>query len=241
MSDVVLTETRGQIRRITMNRPTKLNAMNADLVNSMVDEITAADADDGIAVIVLAGAGRAFSAGADISKSDGPSPAPREVIAATNRSLRLYKALLEIDSPIICEVHGYALGGGCNIAVCSDLVVAAENAVFGYPEVKVGLAATTVAPPIAHRIGQKAAFELLTLCENISAARALELGMINRVVPNEELTERTMAMAEQLASFDHDALWMTKQTIRRSAAMPLIPALEMARDLGLAMKVFDEN
>ena len=152
MSDVVLTETRGQIRRITMNRPTKLNAMNADLVNSMVDEITAADADDGIAVIVLAGAGRAFSAGADISKSEGPSPAPREVIAATNRSLRLYKALLEIDSPIICEVHGYALGGGCNIAVCSDLVVAAENAVFGYPEVKVGLAATedlAVAAPVA--------------------------------------------------------------------------------------------
>ena len=91
-----------------------------------------------------------------------------------------------------------------------------------------------------HQIGRKAAFELLTLCENISAARALELGMINRVVPDDELTDRAMAMAEQLAGFDHDALWMTKQTIRRAADLPLGAALEMARDGGLGMKIFEE-
>lgn len=241
MSDVVLTETVGAVRRITMNRPEKLNAMNPALVEAMIASLRAADEDDQVAVIVLAGAGRAFSAGADISKSaDAAPPTAREVVAASNRTVRLYKQLTETNTPIVAEVHGYALGGGCNVAVSSDLVVAAENAVFGYPELKVGLAATAVSPAIVHQIGRKAAFELLTLCENISAARALELGMINRVVPDDELTDRAMAMAEQLAGFDHDALWMTKQTIRRAADLPLGAALEMARDGGLGMKIFEE-
>lgn len=240
MSDVLQIENVGAVRRITMNRPTKLNAMNAELVESMIDAVDAGDRDDSVAVMVLAGAGRAFSAGADISKSDGPAPSPREVVAASNRTLRLYTRLVETNTPLVAEVHGYALGGGCNVAVSCDLVVAAENAVFGYPELKVGLAATAVSPPIVHQIGYKAAFELLTLCENVPAARALELGMINRVVPNEELTERAMAMAGQLAAFDNDALWMTKQTIRRSASMPLKEALEMARDASMTMKVFED-
>ncbi len=215
--------------------------MNPALFESMIASLRAADEDDQVAVIVLAGAGRAFSAGADISKSaDAAPPTAREVVAASNRTVRLYKQLTETNTPIVAEVHGYALGGGCNVAVSSDLVVAAENAVFGYPELKVGLAATAVSPAIVHQIGRKAAFELLTLCENISAARALELGMINRVVPDDELTDRAMAMAEQLAGFDHDALWMTKQTIRRAADLPLGAALEMARDGGLGMKIFEE-
>ena len=241
MSDVVLTETVGAVRRITMNRPTKLNAMNGELVEAMTESFRAAENDGGIAVVILAGAGRAFSAGADISKSpDAPAPSPREVVAASNRSLRLYKQMAEMNTPIIAQVHGYALGGGCSLAVCSDLVVAADSAVFGYPEVKVGLAATTVSPPLVHQIGRKAAFELLTLCENVSAERALELGMINRVVSSDALSERAMAMAEQLAGFDRDALWMTKQTIRRSADLPLGAALDMARDGGLGMKIFEE-
>lgn len=241
MAKVVLTETHGAIRRITMNRPEKLNAMNAELVEALITSLDDADTDEAVAVTVLAGAGRAFSAGADISKAaNDPPPTPRQIIAAGNRTLRLYTKLLDTNKPIVAEVHGYALGGGCNVAVSSDLVVAAQNAVFGYPELKVGLAATAVAPPIVHQIGHKAAFELLMLCENVPAERALALGMINRVVPNDVLTERAMAMAAQLASFDHNALWMTKQTIRRAAAMPLGPALEMARDAGLGMKVFED-
>ena len=90
-----------------------------------------------------------------------------------------------------------------------------------------------------HQIGRKAAFELLTLCENVPAARALELGMINRVVPQDDLQTTSMDIANRLAAFDNDALWMTKQTIRRSADLPIGAALEMARDQGLGMKIFD--
>ena len=240
MTDTVLSKQRGAVQRLTLNRPTKLNAMNADLVHTLVASIEAAENDDSVAVIIIAGAGRAFSAGADISNRDGESkPSPREVMAGAERTNGLYQKLVASRKPLIAEVHGYALGGGCNLAVSCDLVVAADNAVFGYPELKVGLAATAVSPPLVHQIGRKAAFELLTLCENISADKALSLGMINRVVPLDELPAAAMGMAEQLAGFDHDALWATKETIRRSAEAPIGKALEMARDMSLRMKIFE--
>ena len=242
MTDVLLKEQDGPVLRLTMNRPEKLNAMNADLVFALIDAVREGDANDSVAVMIIAGAGRAFSAGADISKDpDAPRPGPRDVQAASNRTLMLYKALLATDTPLVAEVHGYALGGGCNVAVSCDLVVASDNAIFGYPELKVGLAATAVAPPLVHQIGRKAAFELLTLCENIPATRALELGMINRVVAQDALRDAGMDIADRLAAFDNDALWMTKQTIRRSADLPLASALEMARDLGLGMKIFETD
>ena len=240
MTDVLLKEQDGSVLRLTMNRPDKLNAMNADLVFALIDAVRDGDASDSVAVMIIAGAGRAFSAGADISKNpDAPKPGPRDIQSASNRTLTLYKALLDTDTPLVAEVHGYALGGGCNVAVSCDLVVASENAVFGYPELKVGLAATAVAPPLVHQIGRKAAFELLTLCENIPADRALELGMINRVGAQYTLRYTSMEIAKRLAAFDNDALWMTKQTIRRSADLPLASALEMARDMGLSMKIFE--
>lgn len=242
MTDVLLQEQVGSVLRLTMNRPNKLNAMNAQLVLGLIDAIRAADADENVAVIVIAGAGRAFSAGADISRDESAqAPSARQIQAATKRTLTLYKTLITTHTPLIAEVHGYALGGGCNVAVSCDLVVASDNAVFGYPELKVGLAATAVSPPLVHQIGRKAAFELLTLCENISAERALQLGMINRVVVQEALQQTSMDMAKRLAAFDHDALWTTKQTIRRSADLPLVAALEMSCDLALGMKLFDSK
>ena len=236
----VLREDHGAVRRLVMNRPAKLNAMNAELVDALDEALQGADADPTVAVIVLAGAGRAFSAGADISKS-ATVPGPRELLAGAARTTRLYQRLLALDTPLVAEVQGYALGGGCNLAVSCDLVVAAENAVFGYPELKAGLAATAVAPPLVHQIGRKAAFELLTLCENVPAERALALGMINRVVPNERLSAAALEIAERLAAFDHDALWMTKRTIRRAADLPVASALEMARDGALEMRLFSRG
>jgi enoyl-CoA hydratase/carnithine racemase len=235
----VLKEDHAAVRRLVLNRPEKLNAMNAELVDTLIDELEKAEADATVAVIVLAGAGRAFSAGADIRSPT--SPDPRAVLAGAARTTRLYQLLLALDTPLVAEVHGYVLGGGCNVAVSCDLVVAAENAVFGYPELEAGLAATAVAPPLVHQIGRKAAFELLTLCEKIPAARALELGMINRVVPNDQVSAAALEVAGRLAGFDHDALWMTKRTIRRAADLPLPAALEMAADAGVEMRLFSSE
>lgn len=238
MSDTVLIEDDGPVRKLTLNRPEKLNAMNAELVASLTAAIQTAGTDDNVAVLVLSGA-RAFSAGADISKSERPEkPTGRQMMARSRHTTGLYRTFLESTKPTVAAVHGYVLGGGCNMAMCSDLVVAAENAVFGYPELKVGLAATAVTPPLVHQIGRKAAFELLTLCENIDAERALALGMINRIVPLEGLMDDAMRVAKQLSGFDHDAIWMTKRTIQRAAAMTPLEAMDMASDASLVMNIY---
>ncbi len=239
MSDTVLIEDDGPVYKLTLNRPEKLNAMNAELVASLTAAIQTAGTDDNVAVLVLSGAGRAFSAGADISKSERPEkPTGRQMMARSRHTTGLYRTFLESTKPIVAAVHGYVLGGGCNMAMCSDLVVAAENAVFGYPELKVGLAATAVTTTLVHQIGRKAAFELLTLCENIDAERALALGMINRIVPLEGLMDDAMRVAKQLSGFDHDAIWMTKRTIQRAAAMTPLEAMDMASDASLVMNIY---
>ena len=145
MDDVLLTEDRGPVRLLTMNRPAKLNALNADLVHAMTDALLAAQDDDNVTVIVLAGAGRAFCAGADLSVARPFTAENRPaMIRHGDRNIALTKLLARTDKPIIAAVHGYALGAGCGLAFGSDLVVAAESARFGYPELKAGLAATSV-------------------------------------------------------------------------------------------------
>jgi enoyl-CoA hydratase len=236
MSDTVLAEDGGAIRVLTLNRPTKLNAMNVELVDALIGAVRAADQDDGVAVVILTGAGRAFSAGADISRGT-IEPSSRAIVARARHMAALFRSLSECTKPIVAAVHGYALGGGCSLAMSCDLVVAADNALFGYPELKAGLAATAVAPALVQQIGRKAAFELLTLCENANAERALALGMINRVVPRDDLLSAARRMSEQLAAFDHDALWMTKRTIQRAASMSAAEALEMASDASQVMRL----
>ena len=239
MNDTLLIETRGAVRLLTMNRPEKLNALNADLVGALTAALHAAQADDEISVIILAGAGRAFSAGADLST-------PRLLTTATRRNMMrhsettiaLVKLLTRIEKPIIAAVHGYALGAGCGLAIGSDLLVAAESARFGYPELARGMTASTVTAHFVHLAGRKIAFELLTLCENITPQRAYELGLANRVVPDDKLMETAMAMAEKLSGWDKDALWQTKRTFHRAAALSPDQSLDMARDIAVMMGRF---
>jgi enoyl-CoA hydratase/carnithine racemase len=236
MDEVLLIETRGAVRVLTMNRPAKLNALNADLVHALTDALLAAQDDDAVSVLILAGAGRAFCAGADTS-------VPRPLTAETRRSvvrhgdhnIALTKLLARVDKPIIAAVHGYALGAGCGLAFGSDLVVAAESARFGYPELKAGLTATTVTAHAVHLMGRKVAFELLTLCENMLPQRAYELGLVNRVVPDDRLLEEAMGLAGKLAGWNPEFLSQTKRTFHRAASLAPEQALEMARDVAVMM------
>ena len=239
MDEVLLIENRGAVRLLTMNRPAKLNALNADLVHALTEELLAAQDDNAVSAIVLAGAGRAFCAGADTSV---PRPLTAEnranLVKHGDANIALTKLLGRVDKPIIAAVHGYALGAGCGLAFGSDLVVAAESARFGYPELKAGLTASTVTAQAVHLMGRKIAFELLTLCENMLPARAYELGMVNRVVADDRLMDEAMAIAETLAGWNQEFLWQTKRTFHRAASMELEPALEMARDIAVMMGRF---
>ena len=236
MDDVLLTNQQGAVRLLTMNRPAKLNALNSELVHALTNALLAAQADDAVSVIILAGAGRAFCAGADTSV---PRPLTAEtrpnLVRHGDRNIALTKLLGRVDKPIIAAVHGYALGAGCGLAFGSDLVVAAESARFGYPELKAGLTASTVTAQAVHLMSRKIAFELLTLCENMMPQRAYELGLVNRVVPDDHLMSEAMAMAEKLAGWKPEFVAQTKRTFHRAASMPLEQALEMARDIAVMM------
>jgi len=236
MDDVLLVETRGAIRLLTMNRPAKLNALNADLVHALTGALHAAQDDAAVSTIILTGAGRAFCAGADTSV---PRPLTAEtrpdVIRHGDRNIALTRLLARTDKPIIAAVHGYALGAGCGLAFGSDLVVAAESARFGYPELKAGLTATTVTAHAVHLMGRRVAFEMLTLCENMIPQRAYELGLVNRVVPDDRLIDEAMAMGEKLAGWNQEFLWQTKRTFHRAVSLSPEQALEMARDVAVMM------
>src|SRR3954453_15230034 len=241
MDEVLLVEPRGAVRVLRMNRPAKLNALNADLVQALTDALTAAQDDDAVSVIILAGAGRAFCAGADTSV---PRPLTaetrRNLVQHGDRNIALTKLLARVDKPIIAAVHGYALGAGCGLAFGSDLVVAAESARFGYPELKAGLTASTVSAHAVHLMGRKIAFELLTLCENITPQRAYELGLVNRVVPDDQLLPSALAMADVMAKWNLESVAQTKRTFHRAASLDLEQALEMARDISVMMGRFPQ-
>jgi enoyl-CoA hydratase/carnithine racemase len=238
MSEVLI-DTEGSIRLLTLNRPEKLNAINDALSHALKSAIKEAASDDNVSVILLTGAGRAFSAGADLKEaaSNGGRP-QREALNSAINSTSVYNALIACDKPVIAAVNGYALGAGSAIAVSCDLVLASDDAVFGYPELKHGLAATAVSPTLVAQIGRKHATELLLLAENLPAARAAEIGLINRVVPKDELMTTAKLWANIMSGFDSDALWMTKRMIRRSSEMTLAQAHGLAADSLTVMRGF---
>ena len=239
MTDVVLVENHGPVRLLTLNRPDKLNALNGELTAALKAALLEADADESVAALVLTGAGRAFSAGADMKEAASHrGRGQRQTIRAAGGSTALYETVMAIDKPVVAAIRGYALGGGCALAIASDLVVAGASAILGYPEVKRGLAATAVSPTLVAQVGRKHAAELLLLCENVPAARAVEIGLVNRVVPDDDVVSAAIDIAQTLAAYDHDALWMTKRMIRRSADMTLNDAHRMAQDSMLVMRGF---
>lgn len=231
---VLLSEDIDSIRLLTLNRPKAMNALNTELVGAIVDAVDAAHRDDDVSVIILAGNERAFSAGADLKEAQSRrGDSTQAARLHSEAGGRLYQLGARTDKPIIAAVRGYVLGGGCNLAISCDLVVAGENAVFGYPELKRGLAATAVTPGLVHRIGPKAAFEMLALAENVTALRAYELGMINRIVADDAVIDCALEMARALGAFDLAAMRTTKRVFQKSTELSLSQSLDVAREAAL--------
>jgi enoyl-CoA hydratase/carnithine racemase len=205
-------------------------------VRALTAALLAAQQDDAVAAVILAGSGRAFCPGMDTSAPRVlTAESRRDLVRAGDESIALFKLLARIDKPVIAAVHGYALGAGCSLALGSDLVVAAESARIGYPELRAGLTASTVTAHAVHLMGRKIAFELLTLCENITPQRAYELGLVNRVVPDDQLLPTALGMAEIIAKWNPEFVGQTKRTFHRAASLDIEQALEMARDISVVM------
>ena len=225
---VLLTETTGWGVRLTLNRPSKLNALSAELIDALSAAIAAAADDDRVRVIAIAGAGRAFCAGYDLSEAAPPTAwAWRDVLA---RDVAATLAVWSCPKPVIAQVHGYALAGGLELAMACDLIVAADDAQLGEPEIRFGSAPVTLLMPFL--IGQKKTRELLMTGDLIDAAEAHRIGLVNRVVARDRLDDEVDDLADRLARVPPDVMAPTKLMLNRAMdAAGFAAAVEMGLDL----------
>jgi enoyl-CoA hydratase/carnithine racemase len=232
-------EDRGGVRLLTMNRPDKRNALNSELTQGLLDALRAADAADSVGALVLTGAGQGFCAGADLGEfKDLKDPGAAE--ARADLTMQLHLAFSRIKKPIVTAINGPAMGGGAGLAIAGDLAVMSQNAKLGYPETKHGIVAAIVMANLVRQIGPKAAFELVALGEPIGAERALALGLVNRVVPIQELIDEAFFLAEKLAHVSRPAMAETKRLFYEVCELPLATALERGRDTNRRMRNFEQ-
>jgi len=241
-SNTLLIEDNDSVRTLTLNRPKNLNALNESLIRNLVSAVASAHMDEKVNAIVITGNEKAFSAGADLKEAAARKSENQLMARRKNETARaFYQLSLQTDKPLVAAVRGYALGGGCNLAISTDLVVAGENAIFGYPEVKIGMAATMVTPRLVHHIGAKAAFEMLVLAENISAQEALKNGLINKVVPDDRTLEEAIKIAQAISCFDPVAVRTTKRLFEKSKQLPLSQSLEVAAEAMLELRALNQK
>ena len=235
--EVMLAENRGRVRILTMNRPEKLNALNTALTAALVDSIRQSDADASVSVIVLTGAGRAFCAGADISEFKDLTPDQAQRVEHRSQlTMQSHLVFSQIDKPVIAAVRGAAMGGGAGLALACDMVVASETMKLGYPEIRHGILPAIVLTNLVRQVGRKAAFELVTRGDPMTAARAYELGAINKVVPDEKLMDEALALADLLAAWKPQPLFAIKRLFHKVVDLPLAEGLEEGRKANVAMR-----
>lgn len=210
----VILEKRGMIGILTMNRPEKLNALNADLLTDLCEGIRQFNEDEEVRVIVLKGAGRAFCAGFDISPREKPLTTVQEWRAHTQLCNSIYFAIWNSKQPVIASVQGYSMGGGCDLAMVCDFTVASEEAIFGEPEIQFGSGSAFLIMPWA--VGMKKAKYMLMTGDRVSAAEAERIGMVTRVVPADKLDEEVIALARKLAKIPVPAMQLNKEVLNRN-------------------------
>lgn len=212
------------IARITLDRPEKRNPINPQTIGELVHALGAARDDEAVRVIVLTGAGKAFSAGGDLGAMAGkpgqPSPAvpPRPLT-------ELFPCMHDLGKPIIAMVNGHALAGGLGLMVACDLVVASDAATFGLTEIGVGLWPMMITAELVRNIGRKKTLELMLTGKRISAAEAEAIGLVNRVVAHDELEREAMGLAEQIASRSPAAMALGLRAFYHTQDMDHGPAL----------------
>jgi enoyl-CoA hydratase len=222
----ILVETRGKVGLITLDRPKAMNALNADLLHELVDAVLAFDAEAAIGAILITGSERAFAAGADIKAMVDASVT--EMLMGS--FVELFDGLRKVKKPIIAAVCGYALGGGCELAMSCDMIVAAENARFGQPEVTIGvIPGAGGTQRLTRAVGKVIAMEMVLNNRTLSADEALQFGLVNRVVPNERCLDEALALATDLAGRAPLAVRLGKEAVNKAFELSLSEGLEAER------------
>jgi enoyl-CoA hydratase len=213
---VLLTEDVGRVRRLTMNRPKALNALNAELIEALSAALAEAATDEAVSVIVLRGTGRAFCAGYDLNEdaSDEAMDSSAWHRVLRHDALRMLE-ILDHPKPVIASVHSYCLAGGTDLMLACDLAVAADDSYFGYVDIRFGSGVVSMFLPWV--VGVRKAKELLFTGEDrVPADEALRIGLVNRVVPRDRLDEETLALAEEIAKNEDFVVRTTKRAVNRA-------------------------
>ena len=225
--ETILVETRDRVGLITLNRPDSLNALNSQLMHELCEALIAFDNDDGIGAIVLSGNEKAFAAGADIKEMQpkGFIDVFREDFLAPQA-----EAFTSCRKPIIAAVAGYALGGGCEVAMMCDFILAADTAKFGQPEIKLGvipgLGGTQRLPRF---VGKAKAMEMCLTGRMMDANEAERCGLVSRVVPADSLLDEAISVAGQIASMSLPSVLMAKESVNRAFESTLSEGLRFER------------
>jgi enoyl-CoA hydratase len=223
----IIAETRGKVGLITLNRPKALNALNDALIDELSEALDKFEADEAIGAMVIAGSDKAFAAGADIVAM---SQWDYMDVYKSNYITRNWERVKTCRKPVIAAVAGFALGGGCELAMSCDIIIAADTAKFGQPEIKLGIlpgAGGTQRLPRA--VGKAKAMDLCLTSRMMDAAEAERAGLVSRVVPADKLLEEALSAAETIASFSLPVIMMVKECVNRAYEGPLAEGMLFER------------
>jgi len=224
-SELILRSDADGVATLTLNRPERRNALSAELVDALIAALDAVDADPGVRVVVLTGAGKGFCAGGDLAGGLGGGEGALAAHRARGRFAEVLAKIPRLRSPVIAAVNGDALGGGFGLAVGCDLVVVDREARLGTPEIRVGLFPMVIVAVLQRNVPRKPLMEMILEGQRIDAERALELGLVNRVAEPEQALAEATALARRLAARSPAVLALGKAAFYRVADQPFEDAL----------------
>jgi len=226
--ETILTEERGRVALITLNRPQALNALNFQVMRELTDALSYYDAAPAIGCIVLTGSEKAFAAGADIKEMQPLTPTDLYLEGRFTG----WDRVAAVRKPIIAAVAGFALGGGCELAMMCDFILAADTAKFGQPEIKLGvLPGMGGSQRLTRAVGKSKAMEMCLTGRMMDATEAERAGLVARIVPAADLLQSALATADAIAAMSLPAAMMVKEAVNRAFEMPLSEGLRMERRL----------
>ncbi len=237
--ETLLVEQTDAVALIRLNRPKALNALNSELLGELATALAAIAADDGVRCVVLTGSDRAFAAGADIKEMSDKSYADMyrlDFFGAAARAIEGFR------KPIIAAVSGYALGGGCELAMLCDFIIASETAKFGQPEINLGVApGIGGSQRLTRFVGKSKAMDMILTARQMDAAEAERSGLVSRVVPVDKLVEEAMAAAAKIAALSPLAVMVNKEMVNQAYETTLSAGVQFERRLFHSLFAFEDQ
>lgn len=226
--ETIIVETRGRVGLIALDRPKALNALNAALIEELAHALGTFEADDDIGAMVITGSDKAFAAGADIKEMADKS----FIDAYLENFITRWERVTTVRKPVIAAVAGYALGGGCELALMCDFIIAGDNAKFGQPEITIGtIPGAGGTQRLTRLVGKSKAMEMVLTGRTMDAEEAERSGLVSRIVPVGDLVEEAVKVAERIASMSRPSVLMAKESVARAYETTLAEGVRFERRL----------